>query len=185
MKRHRAFTLVELMIVVAVIGVLAALAIYGVRKYLATSKASEAKQAVGRIARSATAAFERERVGTEALGEGAQSKAASHLLCESAKSVPKTVPAGKKYQPNTADGSDFSTGDKETGWKCLRFRIDQPIYYQYLYTKDSSVAAPNSKGACVANGNGIYARFAITGQLNTKTGALRKQTNIYAESEYE
>ncbi|MFP6684876.1 MAG: hypothetical protein VB934_09190 [Polyangiaceae bacterium] len=39
------------MIVVAIIGVLAALAIYGVRKYLPHSKTSEAKQTVGAITR--------------------------------------------------------------------------------------------------------------------------------------
>jgi type IV pilus assembly protein PilA len=39
--RSRAFTLVELMIVVAIVGVLAALAIVGFRKYLKASKTSE------------------------------------------------------------------------------------------------------------------------------------------------
>ena len=36
------FTLVELMIVVGIVGVLAALAVYGVRKYVAHAKTAEA-----------------------------------------------------------------------------------------------------------------------------------------------
>src|SRR5687767_379950 len=45
LKSKRGFTLVELMIVVAIIGVLAALAIYGVRKYLTNAKSAEARSA--------------------------------------------------------------------------------------------------------------------------------------------
>jgi len=184
------------MIVVAIIGVLAALAIYGVRRYLANAKASEAKQAVGNIARSAHAAYEREVMPSQDVNEGNESVQVSHALCLSALSVPAKVPAGKKYQPNTANGKDFGTGSDSEGWKCLRFRIDQPVYYQYLYTYNGSAVAPNSKAKCSAdcyeagalgdlNANGLYSRFAKTGQINTKTKALKAATNVYVENEAE
>jgi type IV pilus assembly protein PilA len=46
---QRGFTLVELMVVVAMVGILATLAVYGVKKYLNSSKSSEAIQMIGSI----------------------------------------------------------------------------------------------------------------------------------------
>ena len=48
------------MIVVAIIGLLAALAIYGVRKYMTNSKTAEARQALGAMSKGARAAYDGE-----------------------------------------------------------------------------------------------------------------------------
>jgi type IV pilus assembly protein PilA len=192
----RGFTLVELMIVVAIIGVLAALAIYGVRRYLASTKTAEAKEKIGAISRGATGAFERETTAAEDVVEGQESAASSHALCDDAQNVPAAVPQGKKYQPKTADGEDFETGDTLTGWKCLKFNLTQPHYYQYQYHKDASPVAPANPAVCAADcyeagavgdldGDGQTALFAKTGQINTTTHQLKAATQVYAENEFE
>jgi type IV pilus assembly protein PilA len=191
----RGFTLVELMIVVAIIGVLAALAIYGTKRYLGSAKTAEARQTIGGIARAAQAAFERENAMAEDLAEGAESATASHTLCGSAKPVPAMVPPGRKYQPKTSVGDDFDAGDQQTGWKCLRFSMTQPHYYQYWYQKDLAVATSTNPASCNQapcyealalgdlNGNGLPSQFSQTGKVTN--GELKKATQLYIADEYE
>jgi len=184
------------MIVVAIIGVLAALAIYGVRKYLATSKTAEAKNTIGTMARAAQAAYERETTASQLVDDGALSNASSHALCLSAaKAVPDgPPPAGTKYQPSTAPGVDFDAGNPLVGWQCLKFLITVPIYYKYYYVIGPGVGVaaggpnPGADGFEAAaqgdlDGNGVYSTFSRPGSI--VNGQVKVATHVYINNEFE
>jgi hypothetical protein len=165
--------------------VLPAIGIYGVRRYLASAKTSEAKNTLGAIARGAMASFER---------EGAPG--AKRALCKSANPVPSTVPSGRKYQPATSPGSDYETGDDTTGWACLRFSMTQPQYYQYGYTAGGPYKGPAHGGPDPGpngfeawaigdlDGDGVTSLFTLTGSVDA-TGTLERATEIFIHNEFE
>lgn len=160
-KMKRGFTLVELMIVVAIIGVLAALAIYGVSRYLTNAKTAEARTAVGRIAKDASAAYSMERMAGAVLAQGGSVQATNQLCVSAAATVPANViPAGAKYQSNPAEWDD------NAGWECLKFSINDPQYFQYNYT-----SANNNTFQAIAVGD-------LDGDANNTPGAATSQFSL-------
>ncbi len=136
---------------VVIVGVLATLASYGVRLYVAHSKTAEATNALGAIGQAVSIAFYKERMSGNVLalgqsaastlggsktGGGSKGKGAvvTHDpgLCGDSTPVPASITQirGKKYQPSAAD---YESGDDSTGWACLDFSMEDPQYYQYQY----------------------------------------------------
>lgn len=173
-RQARGFTLIELMIVVAIIGVLAVLAIIGVRKYVANAKSAEARNAIGQMAKDAVMAYARDSISGTLLAKGAVSNGAQKFCQSASASVPPTmVPVtAHKYQSAASDwNADSGTAGK--GFACLKFSLEEPQYYQYSYTATTA----NTTGATVGDtfiasaqgdldGNGVTSLFQIEGQIN-------------------
>jgi type IV pilus assembly protein PilA len=167
--------IIVVVLVLPVLGILASLGIYGTRRYLQNAKTAEAKNTVGAIARAAVGAFERERPD-----------GVSYQLCGESSAVPREVPAGRKYMP--APG-DFD-GDERTGWKCLKFTIETPIYYQYQYRRSNFIGrnAADVVFQAVAIGDldadGTHSTF-VSGYAQYRPGTLTRPEQLDIENEFE
>jgi type IV pilus assembly protein PilA len=165
------FTLIELMMVVVIVGVLSVLAIYSGRKYAANARSTEARNAIGQLAKDAVTAYEKDSINQASLARGSSSNKARNLCASATASVPASIASvtGHKYQSTAADWATDQASS--AGFSCLKFVIDEPQYYMYSYTAQSSTGGNIDSFTASAqgdtNGNGITSLFQVSGQLDS------------------
>ena len=149
---RRGFTLIELMIVVAIIGVLSAVAIPGFIRYVRRSKTSEAMSAIPVIFRGVSAYYQTEHT-TRSGG------IVTANLPSTTPAVPSSLSliAGTSYSPVASDWDDIT-------WQAVSFSMSSPMRFQYQYCKTTSGGANAcAAGSTVGTSFEVYARGDLDG----------------------
>ena len=202
-RRNRAFTLVELLIVIAIVGVLSTLAVYGIRRYIASAKTAEARYALGAIGRGSMAAAQSHGTPSVMPPDGGMEPGppktwkdwlftpipGGGLLLP----VPIVVPAGVKYQASSLPGVDF----QQEGWKRIHFQLTEPQHYQYHLNAGAGYLGPalggpdpgaaGAEAAAVGDldGDGVFGTFTLAMSWDPVTGDARMATQIFVDNEFE
>lgn len=130
MSKKKGFTLIELMIVVAIIGILASVAIPAFLRYIKRSKTSEAMMNIRKLYDGEVAYYDVDRVDSN-----------GNVIPKRFIKVNAATPYGACACPNHPSKTKCGTPQcfSHVTWEMLNFSVDGPVYYKYFADSFSQV----------------------------------------------
>ncbi len=175
-NKKKGFTLIELMIVVAIIGILAAVAIPAFMKYIRRSKTTEATMNLRKIFDSSIAYYTEEHASR-----------GGNILPRQFPTTVVSTPPGKACAGNTSQKIlPTSNMWNSPTWQGLTFAVEDPFYFQYSYdaANTGNAAQFTARASGDLNCDALFSTFERIGTIDAENN-VNGGAGIFKENELE